>query len=84
VAGRLAGCLAGCGCAPLKSTSCCSEPSALLHAAPRHPRDVRANFLAPVTLQRFTFTPVDAKKAGETHPSVIPVSPVNGLKMYVA
>ncbi|KAI3426077.1 hypothetical protein D9Q98_008045 [Chlorella vulgaris] len=39
--------------------------------------------LLSVLSQRFTFTPVDAKKAGETHPSVIPVSPVNGLKMYV-
>jgi cytochrome P450 len=39
--------------------------------------------LLSVLSQRFTFTPVDAAKAGVTHPSVIPVAPLNGMKMYV-
>lgn len=38
----------------------------------------------PAFLQRFTFRPVDAQKQGETHPSVIPIAPKHGMRMYVA
>jgi cytochrome P450 len=32
---------------------------------------------------RFTFTPVDAVRQGKTHPTVIPVGPLNGMRMTV-
>lgn len=35
-------------------------------------------------LQRFTFKPVDAQKQGETHPTVIPIAPKHGMRMYVS
>jgi len=34
--------------------------------------------------KRFTFTPVDGVEQGKTHPTVIPVGPLHGMKMYVS
>ena len=34
--------------------------------------------------KRFEFRPVDAAAQGETHPLVIPVGPVNGMRMFVS
>lgn len=37
-----------------------------------------------VLSQRFTFTPVDPASQGRTHPHVVPIGPVNGMRMYIA
>lgn len=34
--------------------------------------------------QRFIFTPLDAAKQGQTHPTVIPVGPVHGMEMLIS
>lgn len=34
--------------------------------------------------QRFTFTPVDVAGQGETHPTVIPIAPKNGMRMFIS
>lgn len=44
---------------------------------------LEARVVLGLLLRRFQFTPVDAKKQGEEHPSVIPVGPINGMAMYV-
>ncbi|EFN52051.1 hypothetical protein CHLNCDRAFT_139264 [Chlorella variabilis] len=40
--------------------------------------------LLSVLNQQFTFTPVNPKESGVTHPKVIPVAPLHGMKMYVS
>lgn len=45
---------------------------------------LEARVVLSLLVKKFTFTPVDAVKQGETHPTVIPVGPVNGMKMYIS
>lgn len=44
---------------------------------------LEARVVLGLLLRRFAFTPVDAAKQGEEHPSIIPVGPLNGMAMYV-
>jgi len=66
----------------------CQLAVPLLNAFPfppyplNHSRHPSHPSLIPV--QRFTFRPVDPKVSGQTHPSVIPVAPLNGMRMYVS
>ncbi|PRW33867.1 Cytochrome P450 [Chlorella sorokiniana] len=45
---------------------------------------LEARVILSTLCQRFTFRPVDAEKQGETHPSVIPIAPKHGMRMYVS
>jgi hypothetical protein len=60
--------------APQPTHTCLLRPSPLPAWLPARP---------PARLQRFTFTAVDVARSGETHPRVIPIGPVNGMKMLV-
>lgn len=54
--------------------NCLGQTFALLEA-----RVVLGNLV-----REFTFTPVDAARQGETHPTVIPVGPVHGMDMLIS
>ncbi|KAL4435224.1 hypothetical protein ABPG77_001906 [Micractinium sp. CCAP 211/92] len=45
---------------------------------------LEARVVLSVLAQRFTFTPADPKSQGETNPTVIPIAPLNGMKMFVS
>ena len=44
---------------------------------------LEARVVLSLLCQRFAFTPVDAARQGQTHPTVIPIGPVNGMRMNV-
>lgn len=44
---------------------------------------LEARVILSTLCQRFTFRPVDVASQGETHPTVIPVAPKHGMRMYV-
>lgn len=44
---------------------------------------LEARVILALLCQKFTFSPVDPEKQGLTHPTVIPVGPVHGMKMII-
>lgn len=44
---------------------------------------LEARVVLGLLCQRFTFAPLDAARQGQTHPQVIPIGPVNGMKMVI-